>query len=212
MNLKNILIFAIISFLFVSCGEKVDEIKNAAEVISKAPEIAENFEKGTNASQIKFEERRKRGDTLAMHFSKLIEFLPKNLDGFVASKPEGQTANYGGFSLSTATIEFAKDNNTSNVKVTIADYNQGYETWGALAMWTQSNLNIESTDGWQKTYKSGIENVYGMESYNKSSKRAEMFFAVSYRFYITLEGDELDNCELLKKVASSMNLSELAKY
>lgn len=212
---KIVLLLSIITALFwFGCGDKVDEAKNALELMNKAPEIAKDMEKGMEESQKLREERRKRGDTLALHFSKLQSFLPTEISGYKAEEPDGETMNMGGMSLSTSKIRFVKempDGNQSYINIQLTDYNQAVEMYAGLVFWG-AGISIENSNGYERTYKTGIDKVLGYEKYDKSGKNSEVTLAVGYRFLVHLEANEQTNSDFLRKVTESINLKELAKY
>jgi len=212
--MKNFFITIIVSsFIISSCGEKFNELKQVAEVIEKAPEIARNIEKGSERAEQRLAERRSKGDTLAIHFNELIKYLPENIDGYTAEKPEGSTMNTGEFSYSTATRSYYRENSegyNDYVRITLFDYNQGYAYFAFLSMWANMGMSFESTDGWQKTFNTGIEDVFGLEEYKHDSKRTSLAYAVGYRFYLTIEVDNVENTDFARNIAKKIDLKKLA--
>ncbi len=99
--MKNIalLICAVLIFSVMSCGKKIEEAKQAMEMMKDMPKKAEEMQKSANLADQKREERKKRGDTLALPYKKLQEYLPKSVDGYGDAKLSGQQMNGGGFSF-----------------------------------------------------------------------------------------------------------------
>lgn len=206
------LAFAMIAFL--SCGEKFDELKQVAEMVEKAPDMAQNIEKSTNEAEKRLEERRAKGDTLAVNFSELLKYLPESLEGYTAEKPEGQTTNTQGFSLSTAKRVFYKENAdgySDYVTMELADYNQGYGLYAAMTIWVSMGMSIESTEGWQKTFDTGIDGVYGLEDYKHEGKRTTLTYSIGYRFYLTISVDNVEGTDFAKNLAKKIDMKALAK-
>ena len=75
--MKKVLLFAFACFLFsASCKhkeKKVGEINS----LSDLKDYAENIVEETKKAQSKSEERRKRGDTLAIGYKELHSYLPQ---------------------------------------------------------------------------------------------------------------------------------------
>ena len=108
--------------LSVACAggagkEEDTEVKNALDLITKAPKIAENMEKGVKEAEKRREERVKKGDTLAMNYKDLQKYLPKSPKGFEPDGgPKGESVNMQGLSFSSAIQEYKKgDNNPYNL-------------------------------------------------------------------------------------------------
>jgi len=199
----------IISVVYFGCGDKVDEAKDAFELMKKAPDMVQNMEKGMEDSKKAREERLKRGDTLALHFTKLQGYLPKAVSGFTPNEPEGETVNMGVMSFSQAKISFTSGKQT-NISIELTDYNQAVDLYAGLVFWA-SGYSVENSNGYEKSFNPGIERVSGFEKYSKSDKRAEVTLAIGYRFLLHLEADDQADTEMLKGIAKSMDLSGLSK-
>jgi len=211
MKSVSILIIALLAFVLISCGEKARELKNAMELAKNAPEMAKNMEKGQNAAQAKMEERKKKGDTLALPFKKLQEYLPTSLAGYKAEKPDGETMNMPGMSYSKASIIFSKENGTAkdNIQIELTDYNQVGSMFAAATFW-MAGFSSEDSKGFRKTFNTGINNVFAFEIYENEGNYSEIAFAVGYRFIISIRAHNQPNGDLLKNIGKSMKLGELA--
>jgi len=211
MKSLSVLIIAIFAFVLVSCGEKARELKNAMELAKNAPEMAKNMEKSQNAAQAKIDERKKKGDTLAMPYQKLQQYLPTALAGYKAETPGGESMNMPGMSYSNASIRFTKENTPTpdNVTIELLDYNQVGAMFTAATFW-MSGYSREDAKGYEKTFNPGINNVFGFEKFEKERKYAELTYAIGYRFILTIKGYNQTDGEALKNIGKSMKLSELA--
>lgn len=197
--------------LLAGCGEKMKEIKHAGEIIQKAPEAADKMDDLQQKAETRLAERRKVGDTLAVHFTKLQEFLPKNVSDYTLETPQGATTGMGGFSFSSAEYNFTKDNGESRIRISIVDYNASYATWAGFASWAILGLKTENQDGWIKTFPVKINDIYALEEYSRNSKIAKATYAVGYRFLLTIEANNQISTNFVKSIANRMNLLELAK-
>lgn len=212
MKYKILLVSILSVFFLISCGEKVDELKKAAEFVQKAPEMAKNLEKSANEAQTIREQRVKRGDTLAMHYEKLQSYLPSSISGYEAEEPSGETLNNMGFSYSTASRRFVQKGGdiSKEIEVTIVDYVAVESLFMASTYWL-NGYSRESAESYDKTFDPGFKNVFALDHFDKKEKRGEVTYGVGYRFLVTIRGNRIDNTDILKNVAKSMKLDELAK-
>ncbi|MCO5250088.1 MAG: hypothetical protein M9949_01555 [Candidatus Kapabacteria bacterium] len=214
--MKRVSFFVLLAsmFAFVSCGEKFDELKKAAEIVEKAPDMVEKMEKSANESEKRIQERRAKGDTLSIKFTELMKFLPESIDGYTPGKPEGQTTNTYGFSFSTAKHTFTKENSdgsTDRVTIELFDYNQGHDFFVGLTMWTSMGMSFEDTNGWQKTFDTGIADVFAMEDYKYDGKRTALTYAIGYRFYLAINVENVEGTDFAKNLAKKVDMKTLAK-
>jgi hypothetical protein len=206
------LIILTAAFFSFSCGEKFDEIKNAAEVIKNAPQAAEDLSKAVDLSEKKMEERKAKGDTLALHFTELQKYLPESISGFKAGEPEGQTTSAGEFSMSSIERTYeSEDNSGRNIKITLLDYNESYAMFAGVAYWATLGISTETNDGFQKSFKTDNNLIAGYEEYSKSSKSAKINYAIGYRFLLTIEEYQASGTDVIKDVAKKINLNKLAE-
>ncbi len=198
--------------LFISCGEKFDELKNAAEVIKNAPEAIEKMSESVDLGQKKLDERRAKGDTLALHFNVLTEYIPKSIPGFKAGEPNGQTTNAAGFSMSSVECDYtAEDGSGRKVKITLMDYNESYAMFSGVAYWMNLGLSTETSDGFQRSFKSDNKDIAGFEEYSKKSKNAKLTYAIGYRFLLNIEENEATSIDYIKSVAQKIDMNKLSK-
>lgn len=206
----NILLLAVL--LLASCGEKADELRNAAEVIRNAPEAMEEMGKSIDESEKRLKERKAKGDTTALHFNELAKFLPESIPGYSGGEPKGQSTNLTGFSMSTVEQEFVSESNQNKlIKIVLMDYNEAYAMYAGVAYWATLGLSSETSDGFQKSFKYKYDNVAAMEEYSKSSKSAKVYFAIGYRFILSLEENDADGTDNLKNIAEKIAIEELSK-
>lgn len=205
-------IYLLLFLLLFSCGEKVDELKKAAEFVQKAPEIAENMEKSANEAQAIREQRVKRGDTLAMHYEKLQSYLPGSIHGYEAEEPSGESINSMGFSYSTASRRYVQKGGdmSKEIEISILDYVAVESLFMAATYWL-NGYSRENAESYDRTFDTGIKNVFALEHFEKKDKRGEITYGVGYRFIITIRGNHIDNTDILKNIVKSMKLEELAK-
>ncbi|HEY8402419.1 MAG TPA: hypothetical protein VIK89_14220 [Cytophagaceae bacterium] len=207
MKKQSYLLLTALSFLIISCGEKAREVKNAYELISNAPAMAENLEKSISAAEKKREERRAKGDTLAMPYQELQKYLP-SISGYeIDGEAKGSTTNMPGMSFSSIEQIYRKDDN--RVKVSLIDYNAAYTMYtAATAIWS-TGMSFE--DNSQKANSVTIDGLSGWEVFKKNEKSAELILGVGDRFLLTITADGQENTDFVKSIAKDMELESLAK-
>jgi hypothetical protein len=200
--------------LFVSCGEKADEMKQAMEMLEDLPEKAEKIEEAVDKAEQKRKDRIVRGDTLALNFRELIEMLPKELNGYTAGEPKGETVKMAQFSFSNAEIRFTKqleDGSQSYVDINLIDYNSAMQMYqSAVAMWA-AGFSIENSEMTQKSWEPGIEDCAGFETYYFKRKEGEIQLGVGYRFFVDAKATHIDDIDFLKDVVKELPLEKLSK-
>lgn len=209
-----VLLFAIVFAIFISgCGKKAEEVKDAIELAQKAPEMANKMQANMEAGKAKLADRKKRGDTLALNYKKLQEYLPSSISGYEAEEPSGESVNAGGFSYSYAERKYKKagtNGDDNYVTIKLVDYNQFYEGYNALtAVWAQG-ITVENDQTIEKTFSTNISDVAGYERFGKKDKNAQVTYGVGFRFFLEVQANNQSGTDFVKKVAESMKLSELA--
>lgn len=211
MNLKNIAIIGLASLSLAACSKcskDAQELNEAQQLLQQIPEATKNIQDQANLAQNLRNERIKRGDTLAMNYKDLMNFMPKEISGYKLETPQGESLNFGEMSYSQTTYNFTSPN--GSVEIILADYNRVAELYTSMTLWT-TGISVENEQGYQKTYNPNIPNTVGYEQYDKSSKTANVMFAVAGRFFINVKAENQANTEFAKKVASMVNVAELAK-
>jgi predicted ribosome quality control (RQC) complex YloA/Tae2 family protein len=214
---KSILICVTAAALFFSnCGIKkksndehtISDKDNPISALKKLGDNAEKVKEEMDESQKIQEDRKKRGDTLAMNYKELQKYLPESIEGYEKDgEPGGQSVNMAGMSYSTATQKFKKGED--HIEVTVTDYNQSYGTFQGLFSYA-GMFSVESDEEKTTKYNTGVEHTIAIESYKKKDKDATITAGAGYRFWIEVKGNNQADAEFLKKVVAGMKLKELA--
>ena len=207
--MKKVLLFAFACFLFsASCKhkeKKVGEINS----LSDLKDYAENIVEETKKAQSKSEERRKRGDTLAIGYKELQSYLPQ-ISGYSSEKgPKGSqttTPGMGGWSQAEQTF----NNGDKRVEVSIMDYNAAHETFLGLTSLFGLGMTYEDDNKKQGAVDMGIDDVKAYETIYKQDKRSELVLVVGDRFVINLKSNGENDEGFLRSIARNMNLEEFA--
>jgi hypothetical protein len=196
-------------FLAMSCGGGKDDKPKTDIGIMDAKELAENATEAMDESAKRREERRKRGDTLAMPYATLQGYLPE-VDGYTKrGGPKGSQMNMPGMgSWSQAEQEY--ESGDKSIDVTMMDYNGAMGAFtGATALYS---MGFSQEDDQRKSQSTdlGMKGVAAYETIYKQDQRAELVLVVGDRFLIQMDADGTNDVEVLKKAARSMKLGELA--
>ncbi len=204
----------VLSLSIISCGSKKDDYeeieapKNAFEALSAISKAGKNMEKNMKDTQGKLEERRAKGDTLAMHYEELMKFLPDEISGYKRNEPNGGTVNMMGMSYSSAEARY-ENSNGNYLKITLVDYNQAYGIYQtATAMWAMG-MSIDTPDEKANGVKIN-DDIAGWESFKKKTKDAQLVLGIGHRFWLSIEGDQQEDTKFLRKVAKEVNMDKLA--
>jgi len=213
--MKNLLIAFSVAFvfLFMSCGEEIDQIKQTVDLAQKSQEIAENYQENVNVSQERINARKAKGDTLAMNYKELQKYLPESISGYTAEEPTGESMQMGLFSFSTATRRYVKDTPEGQdyIEIQITDYNQTQDMFmGVTAAWA-TGFKMENDQRIEQTFKTDIEHVSGFETYDKVDHRAEVTYAIAWRFIVQAKASNQKSTDYLKSIINSMKIKELSK-
>lgn len=139
-----------------------------------------------------------------VHFSKLVELLPKLPDPWVAdAEPRGESTSAMGFSVSMAEQSFSQEGKSLRVKITDGAYNAPLYTVITMA----AQFARESTEGWEKGVT--LEGNPGVEKWRKDGGDCDLNVVVGKRFFVEVEGSGVTP-EIVRGVWSSIDRARLA--
>ncbi len=207
----SILIIIALSLAFFGCGEEMEQVKKAAEVASKADDIAKQVEKDAGEAEKILAERKAEGDTLAIPYKDLQEMLPEEIDGYKVKNTDGESAQMGEFSYSRAERVYENENG-EKLRIKLMDYNMAYPLYQSMSVWANMQMSRENDRELEKTFKPDIEHVVGMERLSKvGNKRAEVTYAIAYRFLLEVSAENQESTDFVKKAAHKAGLEKLAQ-
>jgi len=201
-----------LSFLFIfllsACGGKIQEAKNALNAMKSVAEAAGNLEENLEEMNEKQEERRARGDTIAMHYEELAKYLPESYNGFNKDGDlQGGTVNMTGVSYSNVEQRYSNDNG-DNMKITIMDYNAALQMYSLAMAFYGTSLDIDDTNQRLKSFTLD-EEIKGWHSYKKKLNRVELFAGIANRFYVTINMDGQEEGDDAVAVIADTRLKDL---
>lgn len=142
-----------------------------------------------------------------VHFTKLLPFFPEPPVGWKAEKPDGNTQESEGFSLTTAGRTYvqgeAEDAPAVTVNIIDAGNNkQFYDT--TTAAWSTSQ---ETANGYVKTLT--LDGNRGFEQFAKDGEVGNLWVIVANRFFVQIETTNLAPTEM-QRWLKKLDLKKLA--
>lgn len=191
--------------------EQAREAKNTYNAVVTTTKAAEQMATNLESAQARQAERAKRGDTLAINYKELQQYLPSGpVAGYAAEgKPEGQTVQMTGAHYSTASQDYKNAEQT--LSVTLMDYNGAAAMFTAATAMMNVGMSIENDEQVMRGVDLGIPNVKAFETLDKKDRKASLVLGVADRFFVSVEATGQDNTELVQEVAKKIDLTKLAK-
>ena len=196
---------------FVSCkgnDKKTDNQETAAEE-NKMENAASDAKSGDEGKNAKWEQRKSKGDTLALPYKDLQAYLPE-ISGYTKDGgPKGSQMNMPGIgSWSEAEQNYVSGDKRVSVK--FLDYNSAMQMMEGLTAVYAMGFSSEDDSKKQNKLDLGKKDVAAYETIYKTDKRAELAIVVADRFFVTLNTNGDNSEEFLKDIAKSINLDKLA--
>jgi hypothetical protein len=201
------------SFLFMMsyCKSKEDKPLSDGKVesASEAKEVADNIQEAQSASVDRWEARKAKGDTLAMPYKDLQNYLP-DVSGYTKEGgPKGSQVNMPGMgSWSQAEQHYV--NGDKNIDVQIVDYNSAQTALAGATAVYKMGYSAEDDTKKQGSTDLGIKDVSAYETIYKDGSRAQLAIIVADRFFINIDTEGDNSSDLIRSVAKNMKLEELA--
>jgi hypothetical protein len=180
------------ALVLFGCGEKAQEARNAMDAVEQLARASDEIAEGQDEAEQFYQERREKGDTLAMGYAELQEYLPAPPSGYEpVGEPEGFSQSMGGFSMSQAEQTFTRpadaDGNAPSIQVTLVDFGGSEVAYGMMALPMMMNISQEDAHRRMRTLTMDTPYTWASEEYNKDSKDAKVTAVTRYRYLITAE-------------------------
>ncbi|MBC6990981.1 MULTISPECIES: hypothetical protein [Hymenobacter] len=196
--------------LLASCGERMQEAKNAYSAVATTTKAAEKMGEAMNKAEAKRKLRAAHGDTISLHYKELEKYLPGSIEGFTPDgAPKGESVNMGGLSYSTCEQIYRKGD--QQLKVQLVDYNGANALYAGATAMMSAGFSQDNDDEMMRGCDLGIPEVKGWETLQKKDKKASVALGVGDRFFVAVESTGQDNTDFVKAVAKNINLNALAK-
>lgn len=139
-----------------------------------------------------------------VHFKELMAILavepPQGWE--VAEKPKGKTMK-SPMQVSEAKVKF-RSGDDKTVEIKIVDGLGGVVPMMGMA----HGMEMESSEEYVKPIE--VQGFKGTEKFEYKDKKGEIILPVANRFLVTIEGEGLDNNEIIKEMAGKLDLKKLA--
>ncbi|WP_019508835.1 hypothetical protein [Pleurocapsa sp. PCC 7319] len=163
--------------------EGVDINKDPLSAIQKVVKL------GENASNIQQEIANKE-PVEPITFKELLKYLPQAPKGWQADKPKGETNSFGNYSITQVNQRYSR----GDKKMTVSIFDWAFNSALYVPFLLTTEFSQESTEGYNKGIKIG--NIPGREEYSYSSKQGTLNLLVNNRFFVQIEGNNIEDSEL----------------
>lgn len=137
-----------------------------------------------------------------VNFKELLPFVDINIPGWaVVGKPCGTTLKQGKVMVSEARVSFRSGDMA--LEVIIMDF-----LGKPIPFLTGQQMEMESSEETVRTTQ--VQGFRALESYRQRDRQGELNISVADRFWVKLDGEAIDNPEVLKTAAQQMDLKRLA--
>ncbi|MFP3869045.1 MAG: hypothetical protein ACLFUU_12970 [Desulfobacteraceae bacterium] len=140
-----------------------------------------------------------------LNFKELFPFVNIELNGWErVGEPEGKTVKGTPMMMSQAKAEYKSGD--QSLEITVVDSSFG--PMAAMGMGLMKGMEVESTEESTKTIE--VQGFQAVETYKPKAKQGQLTIMVGNRFIVSLEGQGIDNIQVLKDVAEKIELKKLA--
>ncbi|MGA9755388.1 MAG: hypothetical protein WBV23_09625 [Desulfobaccales bacterium] len=137
-----------------------------------------------------------------VHFRELVPFVDIKIPGWaMEGKPCGTTVKQGPMVMSEARVSFKAGDKT--LEVIIMDF-----LGKPFPFLTGQQMEMESSEEIVRTTE--VQGFKALENYRTKDKQGELSISVANRFWVKIDGEGIDNLEVLKEAAKQMDLKKLA--
>jgi hypothetical protein len=137
-----------------------------------------------------------------VNFKELLPFVDIKIPGWtMEGKPCGTTLKQGNVMVSEARISFKTGDQT--LEIVIMDF-----LGKSIPFLTGQQVQMES--GEEIVRSTEVQGFKAIATFRQQEKQGELNVSVADRFWVKIDGEGIDNLEVLTKVAETMDLKKLA--
>jgi hypothetical protein len=137
-----------------------------------------------------------------VNFKELLPFVDINIPGWtMEGKPSGTTLKQGTVMLSEARVAFRAGDQT--LEVVIMDF-----LGKTIPFLTGQHLQMESSEEIVRTTE--VQGFKAIATFHHPDRQGELNISVADRFWVKLDGDGIENLEVLTDIVQRMDLKKLA--
>ncbi len=199
--------------LTVSCNNNNDKPLEDGKItsVSEMEAVGQQMEAAINESSARREARVSKGDTVAMPYKSLQEYLPQEIEGYTREGgPSGNQMNIPGMgSWSEAEQQYVSGDKRLEIK--IVDYNSAMGAFTGVTSLYRMGFSSEDDYKREGSVDLGIRDVSAYETVYKNDPRSSLVMIIADRFFVSLENDGEQDATVLHRVAKKMNISGLAE-
>lgn len=203
--MKNTILASALLMTIISCGSNDDKvtIKDGEISSSDAIALAKQAGKEIEKAQDRWEERKAKGDTVAMAYKDLEAFLP-DIEGYEKDGgPKGNQMTMPGMgSYSSAKQKYTSGDKRLTVEIT--DYNGAHMAFSGATALYRMNFSSEDDDKRQGSVDIGIPQAAAYETVHKDGSQAELSMIADDRFVVTIRSRGSNDMDVLKSAAGKI--------
>lgn len=140
--------------------------------------------------------------------NKILKLIPNKISGFyLSADTQSKLIKLGTLQYSMAEKDFAASHKRS-IKILLFDYKEAPIMYNQATRKWSTFVTIESDSLIQRP--TSVDNCAGWESYNAKQKNSQILVGIFNRYYLTVEGTNVD-LESLRKVVSEFKLDTFPK-
>ena len=140
----------------------------------------------------------------AVHFKQLISFLDVKIPGYqMDDKPTGTTLKQEGMQFSEARAAFHAGD--KRLEIIIMDF------LGQTMPFLAGMPRVEMETNAERIKTTQVQGFKALETFRPQDKEGELSISVADRFWVKIDGDNIDSPEILHTAATAMNLKKLAE-
>ena len=137
-----------------------------------------------------------------INFQELLPLVDIKIPAWnMEGKPSGATLKQGQVIVSEARVSFRAGDQT--LEITVMDF-----LGKSIPFLNGQHLEMESSEETVRTTE--VKGFKAMETFRHQDRQGELNISVADRFWVKIDGDGIDNLEVLRKVAQQMDLKKLA--
>jgi hypothetical protein len=137
-----------------------------------------------------------------VHFKELLPLVDLKIPGWtMEGKPCGTTLKQGDMMVSEARVSFRAADQT--LEIIIMDF-----LGKTIPFLAGQHLEMECSEETVRTTE--VQGFKAFETFRHQEKQGELSISVADRFWVKIDGEGIDNLEVLKNVAQQMDLKRLA--
>jgi hypothetical protein len=137
-----------------------------------------------------------------VNFKELLPLVDIKIPGWtMEGKPCGTTLKQGNVMISEARVSFRAGDQT--MEVIVMDF-----LGKTIPFLTGQQMQMESSEETMRTTE--VQGFKAFETFRQQEKQGELNISVADRFWVKIDGESIDNLEVLKNAAQQMDLKKLA--